>query len=260
MVKTSLQKSSEKGFTLVELAIVMIIIGILIGGVLKGQELINNAQVQATVAQLKGIDAAVATFRDMYSGMPGDIRNPSDRIPNCSNSCNFTRADGNGRIGGEPGAAYSSIANENGAAWAQLSAADVITGVNPDAPTGTAPSPGDTIPEGEIGGGLQVGFSQRGNLVGLTSGGAGNARGGHYVLLDGSGDQQASPATASMTPNQAERIDAKLDDGRPNAGAIRAMGTAGNGDSDCANGTGTNDIYRGAADGVNCGLYVRIQG
>ena len=66
-----LKQTSQAGFTLVELAIVMIIIGLLIAGVLKGQELIGNARVTATVAQIKGIDAATSTFKDTYSDLPG---------------------------------------------------------------------------------------------------------------------------------------------------------------------------------------------
>ena len=52
------QMSNQKGFTLVELAIVMTIIGLLIGGVLKGQELMENARVTSTVAQVKGYEGA----------------------------------------------------------------------------------------------------------------------------------------------------------------------------------------------------------
>ena len=58
---------AQAGFTLVELAIVMIIIGLLIAGVLKGQALIQNAQVTSTVAQVKSIEAAISTFSDTYA-------------------------------------------------------------------------------------------------------------------------------------------------------------------------------------------------
>ncbi|QJA05603.1 prepilin-type N-terminal cleavage/methylation domain-containing protein [Thermosulfurimonas marina] len=62
----------EKGFTLVELAIVLVIIGILLGAVLKGQELINNARIRRVQSDLKGIEALVWSFFDRYGRMPGD--------------------------------------------------------------------------------------------------------------------------------------------------------------------------------------------
>ena len=74
----------QAGFTLVELAVVMIIIGLLIGGVLKGQELIANAQITGTASAIKGIDAATTTFRDTFATMPGDMRTPNTRLPNCA--------------------------------------------------------------------------------------------------------------------------------------------------------------------------------
>ncbi len=64
--------SNQKGFTLVEIAIVMVIIGLLIGGILKGQEMINNAKVKRVVKQSDEMRAAVMTFFDKYGQLPGD--------------------------------------------------------------------------------------------------------------------------------------------------------------------------------------------
>lgn len=66
-------RQSEAGFTLIELSIVLIIIGLLIGGVLQGQEMINNTRLKTTVSQTDSIQAAVQTFQDKFNELPGDF-------------------------------------------------------------------------------------------------------------------------------------------------------------------------------------------
>jgi prepilin-type N-terminal cleavage/methylation domain-containing protein len=63
----------QRGFTLVEIAIVLVIIGLLIGGILRGQELISSARVRNIVSQQTSIQAAFFGFLDRYKAMPGDL-------------------------------------------------------------------------------------------------------------------------------------------------------------------------------------------
>ncbi|WP_024851760.1 prepilin-type N-terminal cleavage/methylation domain-containing protein [Hydrogenovibrio kuenenii] len=72
---TQQKKSSQKGFTLVEMAIVLVIIGLLLGGVLKGQELIANARMKASISQIQQLTAAVYTYQDKTEYLPGDDPN-----------------------------------------------------------------------------------------------------------------------------------------------------------------------------------------
>ncbi|RKZ71062.1 MAG: type II secretion system protein, partial [Gammaproteobacteria bacterium] len=62
----------QAGFTLVEVAIVLTIIGLLLGGILKGQELINSARVRSLANQNSAIQAAYFGFIDRYRQVPGD--------------------------------------------------------------------------------------------------------------------------------------------------------------------------------------------
>lgn len=64
----------KRGFTLVELSIVLVIIGLLIGGILVGQSLINSAQLQAVIRQVSQYDGAAMNFKTKYKSLPGDSK------------------------------------------------------------------------------------------------------------------------------------------------------------------------------------------
>src|SRR5436305_15122096 len=65
-------KSRQTGFTLVEIAIVLVIIGLLLGGILKGQELINSAKVKNLANDFRVIPTYIYGFQDKYKALPGD--------------------------------------------------------------------------------------------------------------------------------------------------------------------------------------------
>ncbi len=248
----TLNSKTEGGFTLVELAIVMIIIGLLIGGILKGQELIANAEVSAGVSQLKGVDSAVSTFRDAYNAFPGDITNAANRIKNCNQApCNIVPASSNGHLERAPGVAVN-IADDGAAFWAQLSASDIMGGVTPSA---AAVALGESHPEFQIDGGLRVGYTATGagaDMPAITAAAAPTA--GHYVAVGDLGG--AIGATNVLTPLEASRLDTKIDDGAPNTGSVLGAGVA-NGCTDDGTPTG---IYSTASSQTDCSLYMRIQG
>jgi prepilin-type N-terminal cleavage/methylation domain-containing protein len=68
----SIQKKHQRGFTLIEIAIVLVIIGLLLGGVLKGQELIYNQKVKSTYDNYRNYTAAMYGYQDRYRALPGD--------------------------------------------------------------------------------------------------------------------------------------------------------------------------------------------
>ena len=74
-MKTLPKKSAQSGFTLVEIAIVLVIIGLLLGGILKGQEMITQAKIKNLINDFNGLAAAMYSYQDRYRAMPGDELN-----------------------------------------------------------------------------------------------------------------------------------------------------------------------------------------
>ncbi len=68
-------KKHQSGFTLVEIAIVLVIIGLLLGGILKGQEMITQAKIKNIINDFNGITAAMNSYQDRYRALPGDEQN-----------------------------------------------------------------------------------------------------------------------------------------------------------------------------------------
>ena len=103
----------QSGFTLIEIAIVLVIIGLLLGGILKGQELITSARVKNIISQLDGTKAAFFGFQDRYNALPGDFSAATTQIAGATED-----GDGNGQITGD----------EAIAVWDHLSHAGFING------------------------------------------------------------------------------------------------------------------------------------
>ncbi|MBV8775029.1 MAG: prepilin-type N-terminal cleavage/methylation domain-containing protein [Deltaproteobacteria bacterium] len=73
--------TSQRGFTILEMSIVLVVIGLIIGGVLMGQSLIQQAQMRSLIKQIEQYKTAVMTFRDKYAALPGDIANATTFWP-----------------------------------------------------------------------------------------------------------------------------------------------------------------------------------
>lgn len=76
-------KNRQHGFTLVELAIVLVIIGLILAAVLKGQEMIENAKVKNVENDMKGVVAAYYAYQDRYKAIPGDDLNAANHVNGC---------------------------------------------------------------------------------------------------------------------------------------------------------------------------------
>lgn len=112
----------QMGFTLVEIAVVLVIIGLLLGGVLKGQELITQAKIKNVANDFNGLASAIYSYQDRYRALPGDDSRASTRWTQTT----VANGDGNGQVAG----AYNTTTNgdESRQFWIHLRNAGFIGG------------------------------------------------------------------------------------------------------------------------------------
>jgi len=229
----SARRVAQQGFTLVEMAIVLVIIGLIIGGVLKGQEIVNNGRVKTQVAQVDSIKAAVSTFQDTYGFYPGDYAASTGLI-----SSGSTTFDGNedGIVDagstGDTGATDGAVGGkEMGYAWIQLTLANLMGGATPTKGTSGGVSSTSYSLDGKIAGSfLAFGdFSFASLNPNLLNTGVTTATiAGKMVRIQGNGDIDTTTPKSIMRVVDASNIDLKYDDGDPTSGSILANnGTSG---------------------------------
>jgi prepilin-type N-terminal cleavage/methylation domain-containing protein len=192
--------ANQRGFTLIELSIVLAIIGLLVGGVLKGQEMVNGARLKTTVAQVQAYRAAVNAFQDKYEALPGDYTLAATNILGT-----LRVGDGNGVIGAV--AAIPTWTNDNNTReesvfWQQLAAANLITGVQG---LSTAAGVGNSYPAANVSG---AGWD-------LQNSASFPASGTYFFVLNSN-----VGGAIVMSGRDAWTIDMKYDDGVPGTGSI----------------------------------------
>jgi len=185
-------KRTQQGFTLVEIAIVLVIIGLLLGGILKGQEMITQAKIKNIVADFSGISAAYYGYQDRYRAIPGDDPNADTRWTTPTAA---VKGNGNGVVAGAYNAACATAADESCQWWDHLRRAGFVAGNGKSQP-----------------------FNAVTGLLGVQTGNGADpvaaALGGFVSLI---------VCSANLPDKIATAVDTQMDDGVPNSGTVRAQ-------------------------------------
>lgn len=187
-------RSHCAAFTLVELAIVLVIIGLIIGGVLTAQQITNNARITSVIQGLKAIQAAVQSYNQNYGALPGDDKDATSRftgknVPGNGDGLNII-GTGSSYNNADEGS-FNSAAGESPLFWSHLRAAGMIKGDGSQAK-----------PMGNPFGGI---YGVQDGALGAK----GFARGVNVVCAD------------HIPGNAAQAVDQQLDDGLAGSGSIR---------------------------------------
>lgn len=186
-------KTTNKGFTLAETALVLVVAGLVLGGVLKGQELVVQSTIKNVIADMTGVSAAMYAYKDRYRALPGDDKG-SDRWGLTPSS-----TAGNGVIEGT----YASTAptDESRLFWEHLRRAGFVVGDGSENP-----------------------FNALFGKTGVQTGdGSGASPGG---VLGTAADTELFTGlmlcTAKLPDKMALSVDAQMDDGKGKTGSVRA--------------------------------------
>lgn len=191
-IRSHERPNSQQGFTLVEIAIVLVIVGLLLGAVLKGQELIFNTKIKSTFNLSREMSAALYAYQDRYRMIPGDDSKATTRFPSATPSVRNGNGDGNISVSTTCATGNTTSASENCSALQHLRVAGFIAGSNGEA--------------------LRTAF---GSLA---------FPGGAAYFYSGAG---YSPAlgyySMGMTHKITSSIDSSFDDGDPTTGSFRCQ-------------------------------------
>jgi prepilin-type N-terminal cleavage/methylation domain-containing protein len=218
-------KRNQSGFTLIEIAIVLVIIGLLLGGVMKGQELINSAKVKNLATDFKNIPVYIYGYQDKFRSLPGDDGSAASHVTGataCTPAAAGLCATGNGVIDGAWNA--TAVTSESYVFWQHVRLAGLAPG-STDTTTASSYLPTNTA-GGTIG--IQSGTNVAANSP--IKDASNNAIRGSYVVC-----------SQGILGKYVKQLDIQMDDGNTATGSLMATPVTGYAIGNAATATGSID-------------------
>lgn len=237
----------KKGFTLVELSIVLVVIGLLTGGILVGQSLIASSELGAFTRQIQQYDANLALFKDRFRGIPGD-----------TNRISYSGTHGGRANDGwveSRGGDDNHFENEVAYFWQDFSVSGMLK-EEYSFTTGSGIISGENVPQAKMGNDAGIVVCRPDNVADPFY----NVANVYWISdLPESGVNTwggvCSDCKYAFTPSEALSVDVKMDDGLQNSGDVRGAGRTEFGPAAAACVTGS--AYDVDRDDLVCSLIIR---
>ena len=221
----------NSAFTLIELSIVLIIIGLVAGGVLVGRDLIRAAEIRSIITQEQSYVAAVNTFKEKYNCIPGDCPNATDffgvKAAGCNDATDVTHTcNGNGNGVLNIGISTTTNSNETFLFWQHLANSGLISAGSLSGVEGDLSEvhciPGNNTPMPKLSNASWSAINQN-NISFAADSDAFPLDWGNFFAI-GKIDTAANGwiNRSVLTPAEAYNIDIKIDDGKPASGSVVA--------------------------------------
>ncbi|MES2984498.1 MAG: prepilin-type N-terminal cleavage/methylation domain-containing protein [Pseudomonadota bacterium] len=223
-----MRTSSMRAFSLVELSIVLVILGLIVGSILSGRSLIRASELRAVGTEYGRWVTATHTFRDKYFGLPGDLANATmvwgkDNVK-CTGDTGTTTVPGTCNGNGDGNiyinSATTGATGEMFQYWKQLALSGLIEGTYSGVNTGDADTAtiGTNVPASKLN---QAGWTMAYGSIIVAGPAALNVDYNSNLFIFGQNNVSNEPTTnITLSPEEAWNIDTKMDDGKPGRGRI----------------------------------------
>lgn len=253
----------KKGFSLVEVSIVVIIVGLLIGGIMAGDSLINQAKITKTVSDFSGYQTALRQFQLKYDALPGDMIDATsyfgaaDNGDGIGSDCTSLQTDTGKLTCNGDGDFLIDTDNEHLRLWQQLSYGGFIKGGFSGTTLNSSVATwwygyGSNVPKARFG-------DSNYTVLNTSSSMQPSILKNQLLIVPNPPGAYSFLGSGVLKSEEAMDLDSKMDDSKPGTGTVQAGVGYGGTITNCVTSTDiTTSIYDLSKRGLNCNIYIDL--